>query len=44
MTAAVTAAATGLFVLMDPRAQQFWAQRWEALVAFVLGLFGGGGG
>lgn len=42
MTGAVTAAATGLFVLMDSRAQQFWAQRWEALVGFVRSLFGGG--
>ena len=42
MTGLVTAAATGLFVLLDPRAQQFWVQRWEALVAFVRSLFGGG--
>ena len=42
MTGLVTAAATGLFVLLDPRAQQFWAQRWETLVGFVRSLFGGG--
>ncbi|MEP6693603.1 MAG: hypothetical protein ABJB39_03065 [Chloroflexota bacterium] len=42
MTGLVTAAATGLFVLLDPRAQQFWVQRWEALAGFVRGLFGAG--
>jgi hypothetical protein len=42
MTAFVTAAATGLFVLLDPRAQAYWLQRWEAVVAFVRSLFGGG--
>jgi hypothetical protein len=42
MTGLVTAAATGLFVLLDPRAQQFWAQRWEALFGFFRSLFGGG--
>ena len=42
MTGVVTAAATGLFVLMDSRAQQFWVQRWEALVGFVRSVFGGG--
>ena len=42
MTGSVTAAATGLFVLLDPRAQQFWVQRWETLVGFVRSLFGGG--
>jgi hypothetical protein len=41
MTGLVTAAATGLFVLLDPRAQQFWVQRWEALAGFVRSLFGG---
>jgi hypothetical protein len=43
MTGLVTAAATGLFVLLDPRAQLFWVQRWEALAGFVRSLFGGGG-
>ncbi len=42
MTGLVTAAATGLFVMLDPRAQLFWVQRWEALATFVRGLFGGG--
>jgi hypothetical protein len=42
MTGLVTAAATGLFVLLDPRSQQFWVQRWEALAGFVRSLFGGG--
>lgn len=42
MTGLVTAAATGLFVLLDPRAQQFWVQRWETLAEFVRSLFGGG--
>jgi hypothetical protein len=42
MTGLVTAAATGLFVLLDPRAQQFWVLRWEALAGFVRSLFGAG--
>ena len=42
MTGLVTAAATGLFVLLDPRAQLFWVQRWDALAGFVRSLFGGG--
>ncbi|HEV8229294.1 MAG TPA: hypothetical protein VGQ86_04980 [Candidatus Limnocylindria bacterium] len=42
MTAFVTAAATGLFVLLDPRAQTYWLQRWETLVGFVRSLFGAG--
>ena len=43
MTGLATAASTGLFVLLDPRAQQFWGQRWGALAGFVRSLFGGGG-
>jgi hypothetical protein len=42
MTGLVTAAATGLFVLLDPRAQLFWVQRWELFAGFVRSLFGGG--
>ena len=35
-----TAAAVGLFVLLDPRAQAFWASRLGELFASVRGLFG----
>lgn len=35
-----TAAATGLFVLLDPRAQAFWAARISEFVTAVQGLFG----
>jgi len=42
MTGLVTAAAAGLFVLLDPRSQEYWVQRWEALAGFVRSLFGGG--
>jgi hypothetical protein len=42
MTGLVTAASTGLFVLLDPRAQVFWVQRWDALAGFVRSVFGGG--
>jgi hypothetical protein len=38
MTGAVTLAAMGLFVLMDPRAQAFWGARIGDLVSFVRGL------
>ncbi len=34
-------AATGLFVLLDPRAQAFWAARFTDLFEAVRGLFGG---
>lgn len=35
-----TGAATGLFVLLDPRAQAFWAARIQALIQAVRGLVG----
>ena len=38
-TALATAAATGLFVLLDPRAQAFWGSRLGSLVDAVRGLF-----
>jgi hypothetical protein len=38
LTAAVTLAAMGIFVLMDPRAQAFWGNRLEDLVSFVRSL------
>jgi hypothetical protein len=40
MTGAVTLAAMGLFVLMDPRAQAFWGARVGDAVSFVRSLFG----
>jgi hypothetical protein len=40
MTGAVTLTAMGLFVLMDPRAQAFWAAQIGEAVAFVRSLFG----
>lgn len=40
-TLLATAAATGLFVLLDPRAQAFWAARFSELAGAVRGLFGG---
>jgi hypothetical protein len=39
MTGAVTLAAMGLFVLMDPRAQAFWGARIGDAVNFVRSLF-----
>lgn len=39
-TAIATAGAVGLFVLLDPRAQAFWASRLGDLFAAVRGLFG----
>ena len=39
MTGAVTLAAMGLFVLMDPRAQAFWGTRISDAVSFVRSLF-----
>ena len=39
-TVLATAAATGLFVLLDPRAQAFWGSRIQELITAVRGLFG----
>jgi hypothetical protein len=39
MTGAVTLAAMGLFVLMDPRAQAFWGARIGDAITAVCGLF-----
>lgn len=39
-SALATLAATGLFVLLDPRAQAFWGQRFGDLVSAVRALFG----
>jgi len=39
MTGAVTLAAMGLFVLMDPRAQAFWGTRIGDAISFVRSLF-----
>jgi hypothetical protein len=39
MTGAVTLAAMGVFVLMDPRAQAFWGARIADVVSFVRSLF-----
>jgi hypothetical protein len=39
-SALATAAATGLFVLLDPRAQAFWAGRFADAVDAVRALFG----
>jgi hypothetical protein len=38
MTGAVTLAAMGVFVLMDPRAQAFWGARIGDVVSFVRSL------
>src|SRR4029077_15846597 len=38
MTGAVTLAAMGIFVLMDPRAQAFWGARIGDVVSFVRSL------
>jgi hypothetical protein len=39
-TVLATASAVGLFVLLDPRAQTFWAGRFGELFASIRGLFG----
>ncbi len=38
LSAIVGAAAVGLLVLLDPRAQAFWATRWEELATAVRGF------
>ena len=40
-TVLATAAATGLFVLLDPRAQAFWASRFGEIADGIRRLFGG---
>lgn len=39
-TVLATAVALGLFVLLDPRAQAFWAARFGELIAGIRGVFG----
>ena len=39
-TVIATAAAMGLFVLLDPRAQAFWAARIQEFIAALRGLVG----
>ena len=39
LTGVVALAAMGLFVLMDPRAQAFWAARAAEAVSFVRSFF-----
>ena len=39
-SAIATLAATGMFVLLDPRAQAFWGQRFGDLVSAVRAFFG----
>lgn len=39
-TILATAAALGLFVLLDPRAQAFWAGRFGELLSAIRGVFG----
>ena len=39
-TLIATAAAIGLFVLLDPRAQAFWGTRLGEMFAAIRGLFG----
>jgi len=41
MTALVVSAATGVFILLDPRAQLFWGAKAGDLAAFVRELVGG---
>jgi len=39
MTALVVIAATGVFILLDPRSAAFWATKYGDLVLFVRGIF-----
>ena len=39
-TIIATAAAVGMFVLLDPRAQAFWGNRLGEMFAAIRGLFG----
>ena len=38
MTALVVLAATGVFILLDPRAQAFWGTKLSELIALVRGF------
>jgi len=38
MTALVVVAATGVFILLDPRSAAFWGTKYGDLVVFVRGL------
>jgi len=40
MTALVVIAATGVFILLDPRSAVFWAAKYTDLVGSVRGLLG----
>ena len=40
MTALVVVAATGVFILLDPRSAVFWATKYVDLVGFFRGVLG----
>lgn len=40
MTAIVVLGTTGLLILLDPRTQAFWIDRWEELKAVLDATFG----